>query len=216
MFLGLCALALVLMTPLWGGALGRLTTLKFRGVPIVLAALVLQVAVITVWPSMPHAIAVGGHLVSYAMLGAVLWMNRALPGMWLIALGVAANGITIAVNGGTLPASAHALRAAGIQLRPGFDNSGVVAHPHLAWLGDIMVTPAWLPMRNMLSIGDLLLLLGAAVLVVVTTRRPADGSVANTSSIVLRVIEGLSRSGADEVDRVREQRELSRPAPSSP
>jgi len=175
-FLGLCALALVLMTPLWGGSLGRLTTLRFRGVSIVLAALVLQVAVITVWPSMPHAVAVGGHLASYAMLGVVLWMNRKLPGMWLIAVGVAANGITIAVNGGTLPASAHALRSAGIHLRTGFDNSGVVTHPHLAWLGDIMVTPAWLPMRNMLSIGDVLLFVGAAVLVVITTRRPAPSS----------------------------------------
>ena len=112
-------------------------------------------------------------MASYAMLAFVLWLNRKLPGIVLITLGVAANAVTIAVNGGTLPASAHALRAAGIHLRPGFDNSGVVAHPHLAWLGDIMVTPSWLPMRNMLSIGDLLLLVGAAVLVVVTTRRPA-------------------------------------------
>ena len=176
MFLGLCALVLVLLTPLWGGSLGRLTTLRFRGIGIVLAALALQIGVITVWPSMPHAAAVAGHLVSYAMLAAVLWMNRRLPGMALIALGVAANGITIAVNGGTLPASAHALRAAGIHLRAGFDNSGVVAHPHLAWLGDIMVTPSWLPMRNMLSIGDVLLFVGAAVLVVITTRRPAPSS----------------------------------------
>jgi len=175
-FLGLCALVLVLLTPLWGGSLGRLTTLRFRGVGIVLAALALQVGVIMVWPSMPHAAAVAGHLVSYAMLGAVLWLNRRLPGMALIAVGVAANGITIGVNGGTLPASAHALRAAGIHLRAGFDNSGVVTHPHLAWLGDIMVTPSWLPMRNMLSIGDVLLFAGAAVLVVITTRRPAATS----------------------------------------
>ena len=176
MFLGLCALALVLLTPLWGGSLGRLTTLRFRGVWIVLAALVLQVVVISVWPSMPHAAAVAGHLASYAMLGVVLWMNRRLPGMVLIALGVAANGVTIAVNGGTLPASAHALRAAGIHLRSGFDNSGAVMHPHLAWLGDVMVTPSWLPMRNMLSIGDVLLFAGAVVLMVVTTRRPATAS----------------------------------------
>jgi len=175
-FLGLCALALIMLTPLWGGSLGRLTTLRFRGVWIVLVALALQVVVITIWPSMPHAAAVAGHLISYAMLGAALWLNRKLPGMALIALGVAANGITIALNGGTLPASAHALRAAGIQLRNGFDNSGVVAHPRLAWLGDTMVTPSWLPMRNMLSIGDVLLFVGAAVLVVVTTRRPATSS----------------------------------------
>src|SRR3954462_2936833 len=157
MFLGLCALALVLMTPLWGGSLGRLTRLRFRGVPIVPEALVLQVAVITVWPSMPHAVAVGGHLESCAMLGVVLWMNRKLPGMWLIAVGVAANGITIAVNGGTLPASARALRAAGIHLRSGFDNSAVVTPSELTWVGDNLVSPAWLPMRNMLSIGDVLL-----------------------------------------------------------
>jgi len=173
MFLGLCALVLVLMAPVCGGSLARLTTLRVRGVWIVVAALALQVLVITVWPSMPHVLAVDGHLASYAMLAFVLWLNRKLPGIVLITLGVAANAVTIAVNGGTLPASAHALRAAGIHLRPGFDNSGVVAHPHLAWLGDIMVTPSWLPMRNMLSIGDLLLLVGAAVLVVVTTRRPA-------------------------------------------
>ena len=172
MFLGLCAIALLLLVPVWGGSLSRLTALRVRGVWVAVAALALQVVVISVWPSMPHPLAVGGHLVSYAMLGAVLWLNRRLPGIPLVALGVGANAITIAINGGTLPASAHALRAAGIQLRPGFDNSGLVAHPHLAWLGDVMVTPAWLPMRNMLSVGDLLLLVGAAVLVVVTTRRP--------------------------------------------
>jgi hypothetical protein len=35
----------------------------------------------------------------------------------------------------------------------------------------VMVTPSWLPMRNMLSIGDLLLLAGACVLVFVSTRK---------------------------------------------
>lgn len=173
MFLGLCALVLLAATPLWGGSLSRLAALRVRGVSIGVAALALQVLVITVWPSMPRPLAVAGHLASYVMLAVVLWLNRRLPGMWLIAAGVAANAVTIAVNGGTLPASAHALRAAGIHLRAGFDNSGVVTHPHLAWLGDIMVTPSWLPMRNMLSIGDLLLVLGAGVLVVCVTRRTA-------------------------------------------
>jgi hypothetical protein len=174
MFLGLCALVILAAVPLTGGSLSRLVALRVRGVGIVVAALALQIAVITVWPSMPHALAVTGHVASYAMLGLVLWLNRSLPGMLFVALGAGANAITIAINGGTLPASASALRKAGIHLRPGFDNSGVVAHPHLAWLGDIMVTPSWLPMRNMLSIGDLLLLLGACVLVFVSTRRKVD------------------------------------------
>jgi hypothetical protein len=174
-FLGLCAIALLVLTPLWGGSLSRLAAVRVRGLWLAVAALVLQVLVISVFTSLPRDVAVAGHLASYVLLAVVLWRNRALAGVPLVALGVAANAVTIAVNGGTLPASTGALRAAGIHLRPGFDNSGLVAHPHLAWLGDTMVTPAWLPMRNMLSIGDLLLLAGAAVLVVVATRRRVVG-----------------------------------------
>lgn len=170
MFLGLCALALIALVPLTGGSLSRVAALPFRGVRLLLAALLLQVLVISVFTSLPRVVAVVGHIGSYGMLAVVLWLNRRLPGVAVIAAGAAANGVTIAVNGGTLPASASALRAAGIHLREGFDNSGIVAHPHLAWLGDVMVTPSWLPMRNMLSIGDLLLLAGACVLVMVSSR----------------------------------------------
>jgi hypothetical protein len=35
----------------------------------------------------------------------------------------------------------------------------------------VMVTPSWLPLRNMLSIGDLLLLAGAGLLVFISARR---------------------------------------------
>ena len=67
------------------------------------------------------------------------------------------NAVTIALNDGTLPASPHAL-ADGRAGRPkpsAFENSGVLAHPVLPWLGDIMATPSWLPFRNVISIGDL-------------------------------------------------------------
>ena len=171
MFLGLCALALLAIVPLTGGSLSRVVALPFRGVSWLVAALLLQVLVISVLTSLPHGVAVAGHLASYAMLAWVLWLNRRLPGVPVIAAGAAANGVTIALNGGTLPASKAALRAAGIHLHAGFDNSGIVTHPHLAWLGDVMVTPSWLPLRNMLSVGDLLLLLGAALLVFISARR---------------------------------------------
>ena len=73
--------------------------------------------------------------------------------------------MTIALNGGTLPANPHALVSAGLaDPTEAFQNSGVVAHPVLPWFGDIMATPAWLPFRNVISVGDLLILLGAAVL----------------------------------------------------
>ena len=34
----------------------------------------------------------------------------------------------------------------------------------LPWLGDVMATPAWLPFRNVISLGDIVVLVGGAVL----------------------------------------------------
>lgn len=176
MFLGLCALVALAIVPLTGGSLRRLSNLRLRWLPVAFAALALQIVVISVWPTMPHLLAVAGHVASYGMLGAVVFANRAVPGMVLIGAGAGANGLAITVNGGELPASAWALRHSGVTDRPGFNNSGLIAHPHLAWLGDVMVTPSWLPFRNMLSIGDLVLVCGAVVLVVVTSHRTATAS----------------------------------------
>ena len=194
MFLGLCALALLVAVPLTGGSMSRVVSLPFRGVRWLVGGLLLQVLVISVLTSLPEAFAVAGHLASYAMLGWALWLNRRLPGVLVMAAGAAANGVTIALNDGTLPASRSALRAAGIPVREGFNNSGIVAHPHLAWLGDIMVTPSWLPMRNMLSIGDLLLLAGAAILVMVAAHRRPTAAAAEPSATP--VVEGTPAAAA--------------------
>ena len=72
------------------------------------------------------------------------------------------------MNGGTLPASSTAERSAGVHVTHHFTNSGVLAHPHLAFLGDTMTSPAFLPLRNVVSPGDLVILAGLAVLAHVT------------------------------------------------
>ena len=114
-----------------------------------------------VWP---HAVLVALHLASYALIAVALWYNRRLPGLPLLTLGGALNGVVIALNGGTLPASARALRHAGITTNANFTNSGVLPHPILKPLGDIVATPSWLPFRNVISIGDIVVLLGLALL----------------------------------------------------
>ena len=59
------------------------------------------------------------------------------------------------------PASRSALERAGLHLNPHeFLNSGVLAHPHLAFLGDVLATPSWVPLANVFSIGDVLILCG--------------------------------------------------------
>jgi hypothetical protein len=118
------------------------------------------------------------------MLGVCVWWNRGLPGMLVMALGAGLNALAITINGGTLPASAAALRAAGIHDRPGFDNSDVLSHPHLGWLGDVMATPSWLPMRNMLSVGDLVLFAGAVILVITVTRMPGRHRAAGLNRLI--------------------------------
>ena len=60
-----------------------------------------------------------------------------------------------------MPASARAVAAAGLRrAEDGFVNCGVLADPRLPWLGDVFASPSWLPLRNVYSVGDLLLLAG--------------------------------------------------------
>jgi hypothetical protein len=155
---------LALLSPaLTGGHLGRLAQLRLEGMWLILLALVVQIVIIDFVPG-ANATALGGlHVLSYLLAAGFVVLNRRVPGLPLMAVGAACNGITIALNGGTLPASAAALRAAGYATSAsGFVNSGTLANPRLSWLGDVFSVPAWLPLANVFSVGDVLILVGVA------------------------------------------------------
>jgi Family of unknown function (DUF5317) len=163
-FLAFVAVVLVASVPLIGGKLSRLADLRFRGVPLLAGALAVQILVISVWRSPDPAVAATLHVLTYALAAAFLWWNRRIAGVPLVALGAALNGVTIAVNGGTLPASRTAVSESGFRVAADhFANSDPLAHPRLSFLGDIFVTPSWLPFRNVFSVGDIVIVLGAAV-----------------------------------------------------
>jgi hypothetical protein len=155
---------LVALSPvLAGGALARYADLRFRGAWVLLVALLAQVVAIEVVPGANHAALSAVHLATYAAAGWFVWVNRSIPGLWIVALGAASNGVTIAVNGGTLPASRTALETAGIHLQAGqFMNSGVLEHPRLAFLGDVLAIPAGVPLANVFSVGDVMIVTGVA------------------------------------------------------
>lgn len=166
MFMGFMTILIVATVPLLGGDLGRLATIRMRRAGLLFAALLVQILITDVIPGGPRLLLVGLHLASYVAAGAAIWANRRLPGLAVLAIGAALNATTIALNGGTLPASSGALARAGIANAPHeFANSTTVPHPTFAWLGDIVVTPSWLPFRNVVSVGDMIILLGATVLV---------------------------------------------------
>ena len=66
-----------------------------------------------------------------------------------------------------------------------FTNSTVLADPRLLFLGDVLPIPAWVPLANVLSAGDVLIVLGVAYAIhrVTGSRlagrpRPSEGSAA--------------------------------------
>ena len=161
MIIPLVALLLVLSPALLGGRLRRLAGVRLRGPGLILCTLVVQVVVVEL-PFGPRWLPSAAHVATYLVAGVFVWLNRCVPGLLVIGVGAACNGLAIAVNGGTLPASADALRRAGRSTAGSeFVNSGVVPQPRLAFLGDIFATPASWPLPNVFSIGDLIIVLGA-------------------------------------------------------
>jgi hypothetical protein len=74
------------------------------------------------------------------------------------------NLAAIGANGGVMPASPTASAIAGIPASDQFANSAVLTDPRLAWLGDIIPVPGPWPLGNVLSPGDVVLYVGALVL----------------------------------------------------
>lgn len=155
-----------LSVPLLGGRFSHLVEIRLRRPELIVGALLLQIVVVDLIPSsLPFVVAAGVHLLTYVLGAAFVWCNRRIPGLWIIGIGGGLNLAAIAANRGEMPASHWAQVTSGLDVSPtGFTNSGAVAHPHLAVLGDIFAVPRGWPLANVFSIGDIVLLVGAAVL----------------------------------------------------
>jgi Family of unknown function (DUF5317) len=163
MLLVVTALALVVSVPLAGGRLSRLADIRVHGIWAVLLAVAIQVAITTAIPGGSHWLHAALHLGTYALDAYFVVVNRKLVGVPVVALGAGLNLLAITINGGVIPASTTALRISGIAERAGFDNSAALAHPHLAFLGDIVPVPGPWPIGNVLSVGDLIVFVGGFI-----------------------------------------------------
>jgi hypothetical protein len=177
----------VALVPLGGGRLGRLWGLRLRSPWLLWLALAAQVVLIAL-PGEETSWRVALNVATYPLGLAWVWRNRDVPGMWVVGLGAACNLTAILANGGVMPASARALEIAGLATDPDvFTNSAVLADPRLLFLGDVIPTPSWLPFANVVSPGDVLIVLGLAYGIhrVAGSRlagrpRPPEGSTAET------------------------------------
>jgi len=156
-------LALAFATvPLAGGRLGALFELRFRAVWLLGLAFGIQVA-LAILPGETTDLRLAVHAATYPMGLVFVWINRDVPGLWLIATGALANGVAIVANGGVMPTTAEALRTAGLDVDPDvFANSAALSDPRLPFLGDVFAIPSWVPFANVFSVGDVLIAVGAA------------------------------------------------------
>jgi hypothetical protein len=146
---------------LLGGRLERLAGLELRWKGLALTGLLVQVALFS--RTVSASVGEAGPWIYVSSTGAVLLFvlaNVRLPGFWLIAVGSAANLLAILANGGYMPTSAAALAVAGLEPAVGYSNSVVLSDPALAPLTDILAMPAWMPLANVFSLGDVLIGLG--------------------------------------------------------
>ena len=155
-------LALVAV-PLAGGHLSRLLDLRLAAPWLLLLAFGLQLWL--GWFQGPASWwRASLHVASFALGLVWVWLNRRVPGLWVVGLGALLNAVAIVSNGGVMPASASALRTAGMEVNPDvFATSDALEDPRLLFLGDVFATPASWPFANVFSIGDVVIAIGAAI-----------------------------------------------------
>jgi hypothetical protein len=170
-FLDVGVLAL-LIGKLLGGSLSALADTKIRAVWLAPLAVGLQIIAfpsgVLPW-STPTALAKPIWLLTYAMLIAMLLLNVRLRGASIVALGLFSNLAAILANGGLMPVRVSALRAAKLSYHI-HNNSIELARPQLGWLVDRWAAPAWVPLANVYSVGDVIIGVGTLVLIVAAMR----------------------------------------------
>ena len=157
-----------------GGRLERIGDVRFRLIPLAIVALAVQVALFSpLGEGLPIDVARAIYVASTAAVLAVVIANVRLAGLPIVIAGALANLAAILANGGAMPASASALAALNETVRAN-KNSVALDHPNLEPLTDIFATPAWLPLANVFSVGDVLIGVGVAVAIAAAMRRPGS------------------------------------------
>ena len=167
MALALPVLAALVVGVLLGGSPRQLAELRLNASWLLFAALGLQIVAFPFaflpWQT-GETTGTVLWLGSYVLLVVAALLNVRIPGVALLAAGLAANVLAVAANRGTMPVLPEAMHAAGrtdaVQA-----NSTAATNPTLAWLVDRWPAPDWIPFANVFSVGDVLIAAGAFVVV---------------------------------------------------
>jgi MFS family permease len=179
----LSAILLALLTgALLGGGLPRLADLRLRWLPLLAVALAIRIGAVLMRANAPDLdVPLGpAFILVYALI--LLWLagNWRVPGLQIASVGIGLNTLAITLNGGMMPIWAQAFSAAGFQpdaiagdpfhfLASASNLTTFVSSGGL--FGDVIPIP--LPIiRDVVSVGDVLLALGIFWAIVYSMTRP--------------------------------------------
>jgi hypothetical protein len=170
----ICALVL-------GGSFEHWSRRRLLWWPLALLALAVQLPLYSkpfnTWAPLVALGATLGILSTALVLLVVLRnaVGSARTGLLIAALGIGLNLTVMIANGGWMPrldAESTGLPDPPRQEASISNTAPVVATTRLLWLADTIAQPAWMPLANVVSPGDLLLSFGAAWWAFVLTRAP--------------------------------------------
>lgn len=161
-----------------GGSFAGFGAARFRLLPVLFLALIIQVLIFTELVGTYEIVHQTGPYLYMLSVGAALVAlvyNLHIPGMKIILLGAALNAVAIFANGGYMPTSESALREAGrienvVQTEEDASSGNQMTHTNsviadddtrFVGLGDTIVIPDEFPLANVISIGDIFIALGA-------------------------------------------------------
>lgn len=167
MFILYAVVAGLIVGFLTGGSAARLGALRLSWAPLIVLGMIVQLALF----SSPLGNAIGDaaptiYVVSNIAVLVAVAANLAVPGLAVVLAGGASNLLVIVANGGYMPVSPGALEAMGRLPKEGYSNSAPRDVVALGPLTDIFTMPAWVPMANVFSVGDVLIGVGVAIAVV--------------------------------------------------
>ena len=198
MFLSTILLALIVGAAA-GGGIPRLADLKLRWTWLLLLALLLRLlAGLTRQTGIGADIPVGwAFIAAYGLIFIWLWGNWKVPGLQIASVGIAANMVAVIINFGQMPIWSAAFVAAG------FAPDAIARDPFHFLLetntvadfvargglfGDVIPLPVPI-IRDVVSIGDILLALGifwAIVYSMTRTNAPSRGAYAIGATSIMR------------------------------
>ncbi len=160
----------------FGGRVANLPSLRLKGLWLMVAALVLQLLIFPLFsdrPMLPYATG-SLHIASYVLVFAFLTWNLDVRPLFAVGAGALFNFVVIAANGGRMPASATALERAGLvasseQLIAEGTHGNVLLMSdttRINFFGDCLYLPKWIPFATAFSLGDVLIMIGLAWLIV--------------------------------------------------